>query len=177
MDRHGDLDAPLQLGLSANDCLVVLYTPSGERIALSAGAALRSARALEQAGRQAQLHASLAGNVVPARFDRARRLTQRRWQTLREEGRNQPLCWLVAMMLLPVGLALCTALAFVLLLLAFSEASVMAAGLFLPIVGLALAVPLSWLAAPLAMSHEERACRPPPGTRPQLVASNDAAAT
>lgn len=173
MDRLADHDTPLKLAHGANERLVVVYSPKGERIVLSAAAALTSARVLMRAGQAAAREAERAGNVVAVRFDRLRRIPQRRWQTLRGVQRSQPLRWLVALMLLPVGLALGTAGAMFAAVALLSKETALGIGLFLPLVGLLLAVPLSWLIAPLAMSREERACRPLPGSRPQLVANND----
>lgn len=172
MASTGDLDTPLKLAHGASERLVVVYSPKGERIVLSAAVALLSARDLARAGRAAARHAREGTNVVPVQFNPLRRLPQRRLQKAGRVSRSQPLRWLVALMLLPVGVALGSAAATFLYLVAFGAKLTLGFGLLLPLLGILVALPLSWLIAPMAMSREERACRAPPGSRPQLVASN-----
>lgn len=172
MDRSRIFDTPLRFARA--DGIVVIYTPAGQRIALSAAAALDSAQALAEAGREAMQQERRAGNVIEVRFDRLRHLPQRRWQAWCAGLRRQPLRRLVAMLLLPVGLALGTALAFGLLMLGWGSAALAAWAPYLPLAGLALALPLVWCAAPLAMSRDERAGRPDGGGALHLAASNEA---
>lgn len=172
----GDLDTPLKLARGASERLVVLYSPKGERIVLSAAAALLSARELARAGRAAARHARDRANIVPVHFDPLRRLPQRRWQAIGLTRQSQPLRLLVALLLLPIGLAIASAGSVLAFLVIFDAPLTLGTMLLLQTLGAVLALPLSWLLAPLAMSSEERGCRPPPGSRPQLVASNNVVA-
>lgn len=172
----GDLDTPLKLAHGASERLVVIYSPKGERIVLSAAAALLSARELARAGRAAARHARQGANVVPVHFNPLRRLPQRRWQAISLARKSQPLRWLVALLLLPVALAIASAGSFFVFLPILDAELTLGAGLLLALLGVALAFPISWLIAPMVMSREERGCRPPPGSRPQLVTSNSVVA-
>lgn len=172
MEHTHASDTPLRLARSADERVVVVYSPRGERIALSAAAAMLSARDLARAARLAARARVRAASVVRVRFDNLRHLPQRHWQALRGRLRHQELRRTVAGLLLPLGIGIAAALVLLSAIALLGAAAGLAAGLLLSPLIVALAVLLSWIAAPWFMNRDEHVWRPPAGTRPKLVTSD-----
>lgn len=174
MDRSRIFQTPLRLARDPGNGSVVVYTPSGERLALSAAAAAQSAKDLAQGAERAARNCARSGKVITVRFDVVRHPLGRRWQMLRGSLRGQSLRWLVAAFLLPVGLGLGTAVAIgLLLLLGAGNGGLL--GLYATFGGMLLALPIAWFAAPLVMSRDEREPRAPPGSHPYLATTEPTA--
>lgn len=171
-------DAPLLVGRRPGG-QVVVFGPDGHRIALSPEAARQSLAALE---RTLDLPADAAARppavtrLVPGAVRRPlrRRVQQfaRAWHDACH-GRGVGLRGIVACVLAPVAFAVVAGAALLLLLLGFSQATVLAWWPVALVSGLVIAPIAAYRVAPVLMDAEER--RPPwrPGARPVLVASND----
>lgn len=166
-------DTPLRLGRSKEGRVVVVYTPSGERVMLSAAAAMLSARDLARAARVAARAHRRDGSIVRVRFDQVRHFPQRRWQAFRARLHQQGLRRLVAALLLPIGLSLSTPVIVWGAVAILGREAALALGLLLIAAAVLLALAISWIVAPLVMSRDELAVRPPLGSRPRLAASRD----
>jgi hypothetical protein len=136
---------------------------------MSPAAALLSARELARAARRARGQGR--DNVVCAHFP-ARRLLRRRWQSMRGWMREQGLRWLVALLLLPVAFATGMALTLALALASLGDLATAWLYSLLPLGGIVLGLPIAWLFTPLLLGAHERETRPPPGSRPRLIAES-----
>lgn len=140
---------------------VVIYTPTGERIVLSASAARASARELAEAACLALECCATQNTVVQGQFGAHRRPVQRRWQAMLHALAVQRLRLVVAALLLPIAAALASVPALVGAILLGAEVAVELVLLLTTLTVLLLAAPIAWLIAPLVMSRDEcRADRP-----------------
>jgi len=98
---------------------------------------------------------------------------RRRWQAWRASLRLQPLRATLALTLLPALALMVSAVLAPFAFLPAGDVPPLLLGALVPVVGLALALPLAWLAAARLIGQQRSETRAPPGSRPRLAVSNE----